>query len=78
MSTIRPQVDTKKCTHPTECRACLERCPGGVFLVYPSTARRPGREAADWRVAPVFTGRCTGCLACVDSCPTNAITLPGV
>ncbi|MDQ7791691.1 MAG: hypothetical protein RDV00_06190 [Clostridia bacterium] len=40
-------------------RSGLERCPGAVFLVYPTTVRKPGREAAGWQVAPVFTGRCT-------------------
>ena len=70
---IAIRIDQQKCIQPTECRACLERCPGCVFLVYPEGVRKPGKAATGWRIAPAFIGRCTGCMICVKACPGGAV-----
>lgn len=70
------QIDYKKCKNPLKCRRCLQVCPSVVFQVFPIKVEKfkeTGPE--DFRVAPLYTPECTGCMECVQVCPKNAIAV---
>ena len=65
--TFRPAVDASKCLETAKgvhCSACAKVCPEGINLHELGT---PNSAALS---------ECTKCRACVDVCPTNALTLP--
>lgn len=64
--TWRPVIDDKKCMETSKgaaCSRCAEVCDADINLRHPDFGER---TLAD----------CTRCRACVDACPTNAITMP--
>jgi len=58
-----PRVLTRRCGH---CGSCVKVCPVGCV------------SRADEQSAPVFGDTCTGCWACYNRCPDNAIIGWGV
>ena len=63
----RVKVDWKKCTGDA---VCIEICPVAVFELkdlkdYPDSQKS----------VPVRESDCIACMACVESCPTQAITV---
>ena len=64
--TLRPTVDESKCLETTKgvtCSACARICPEEINL------HELGKGS-------VSLAECTKCHACVDVCPTHAITMP--
>lgn len=64
--TFVPTIDDKKCLETSrgvECGACGRACEEGI------DPRHPQLSVAAW-------SECTKCRACVDACPTHAITMP--
>lgn len=64
--TFKPVIDDNKCIETSKagvCGACAKACPEGI------DPRHPERSQAAW-------SECTKCRACVDACPTHAITMP--
>ena len=64
--TWRPVIDDKKCletSKDTACSRCAEVCDADINLRHPDFGER---TLAD----------CTRCRACVDVCPTHAVSLP--
>ena len=64
--TFVPAIDDAKCLETakgTACGACGRACDEGI------DPRPPQLSEAAW-------SECTKCRACVDACPTNAITMP--
>ncbi len=74
-SAMKITVDPQACNNARECRQCLDRCPEKVFGTYPRVRRARGVAAGDWTVTPVFASQCTGCLECLNFCPSHAISL---
>lgn len=63
--TFVPTVDNKKCRETcqgTSCEVCATVCPQGINVRHPE--------------AGASFSECTKCRACVEACPTNAITMP--
>ena len=63
--TLQPQVDAAKCLQTAKgvaCHKCATVCPEGIDL------HDPDGSAA--------ISECTRCFACVEACPTQAITIP--
>ena len=63
--TFRPQVDESKCLESTKgvhCSRCAEVCPEGIDLHHLQEG--------------VGLNECTKCGACLDVCPTQAISIP--
>lgn len=64
--TFVPTIDDAKCPETAKggaCGACGRACEEGI------DPRHPQLSQAAWN-------ECTKCRACVDACPTNAITMP--
>lgn len=64
--TFVPTIDDAKCLETTKnatCGACGRACEEGI------DPRHPQLSEAAW-------SECTKCRACVDACPTSAITMP--
>lgn len=64
--TFVPTIDDKKCLETskgTKCGACGRACEEGI------DPRHPQLSEAAW-------GECTKCRACVEACPSKAITMP--
>lgn len=72
---MKIHIDRDLCTHPRDCRLCLDRCPEKVFGIYPRNRRAPGVRAANWAITPVFASQCTRCEECLAFCPAHAIRL---
>ena len=72
---IKIEVDPAKCSSPRECRKCLEACPQRLFRTRPKAPRKPGKPATGWSIAVVLPILCTGCMACEQVCPQNAIKI---
>ena len=70
------QIDwsSDKCTNPFECEKCLRVCPEAVFALY-APDRQEGVAPDKYVIAPALQYFCTGCGACTDVCPKDAITL---
>ena len=58
---VKITVDTNKCNGDG---ICVDVCPSGVFELN-----------ADGKSVPVNPDECIECMACVDQCPENAITV---
>jgi ferredoxin len=68
-------VDDEKCNDPLSCRRCLLICPSRVLGLGTSVGPQKYREI-DPRFFVVRGVRfqfCSGCLKCVEVCPTDAI-----
>lgn len=63
--TFVPTIDDAKCresTQHTSCEVCAAVCPQGINVRHPE--------------AGMSFSECTKCRACVEACPTHAITMP--
>ncbi|MBR3257668.1 MAG: 4Fe-4S binding protein, partial [Eggerthellaceae bacterium] len=62
--TVRPTVDVEKCleTKGVACSSCAHVCPEGINLHDPESVKANMNE-------------CTRCHACVDVCPTGALSI---
>ena len=63
--TFVPAIDNAKCRESAEgtsCEVCAAVCPQGINVRHPE--------------AGMSFSECTKCRACVDACPTKAITMP--
>lgn len=80
-STMKIKIDHAKCPQPDECGKCLNICPTGVFFLRPQGkfSWKPEFQKSitsiSYKLEPRFKGLCNLCMACVDVCPTNAITI---
>ena len=64
--TFKPVADPEKCLETAKgvsCGACARVCPEGINLHHPELSEAEINE-------------CTRCRACVDACPTGALSLP--
>ena len=64
--TFKPVADPAKCLETAKgvsCGACARVCPEGINLHHPEFSEAEINE-------------CTRCRACVDACPTGALSLP--
>jgi ferredoxin len=70
-------VDDDKCDDPLSCRRCLLVCPSRVLGLGTSVGPEKYREIDPHHfvVRGVRFQFCTGCLKCVDVCPTDAIQI---
>ena len=59
---IEVGVYSTKCISQEKCGGCLDVCPEKGALIF-----------KDGKVALVDRSKCTGCLACVDDCPSEAL-----
>jgi ferredoxin len=76
---VLPQilVDDDKCGDPLSCRRCLLVCPSRVLGLGTSVGPEKYKEIDPHHfvVRGVRFQFCTGCLKCVDVCPTDAIQI---
>lgn len=78
VGTVIPDIviDYKKCKNPLRCRRCLEVCPSVVLQVFPvKVAKFKETDPEDFRITPLYTPECTGCMECLRACPKNAISV---
>jgi ferredoxin len=70
-------VDDEKCGDPLSCRRCLLVCPSRVLGLGTSVGPEKYREIDPHHfvVRGVRFQFCTGCLKCVEVCPTDAIQI---
>jgi ferredoxin len=70
-------VDDEKCDDPLSCRRCLLVCPSRVLGLGTSVGPEKYREIDPHHfvVRGVRFQFCTGCLKCVEVCPTDAIQI---
>lgn len=70
-------VDDERCHDPLSCRRCLLICPSRVLGLGTSVGPQKYREIDPqfFVVRGVRFQFCTGCLKCVDVCPTDAIQI---
>ena len=61
-------VFSQRCIGVDKCGLCLEACP---------VARQAAFQITDNLVTAIDRTICTGCLACADACPANALTVWG-
>jgi NAD-dependent dihydropyrimidine dehydrogenase PreA subunit len=66
-SVPRVKVDWSKCNGDG---VCVEVCPVNVFEL-----KKLPEYSDEQRSVPVREGDCIACMACVASCPTQAITV---
>lgn len=70
-------VDDEKCENPLSCRRCLLICPFHVLGLGTSVGPQKYKEIDPhcFVVRGVRFQFCTGCLRCVEVCPTDAIEI---
>ncbi len=70
-------VDDEKCRDPLSCRRCLLICPSRVLGLGTSVGPEKYKEIDPhcFVVRGVRFQFCTGCLKCVEVCPTDAIEI---
>ncbi len=75
---IKITVDRTKCRFslfdPSGCKRCMEICPVVLFGCVPKE-RKAGSAPTVYALTIVWEELCNGCGACVQVCPTRAITL---
>lgn len=64
-----------RCVGSEKCGACLSRCPQGALSLAEEEKEILGENMI--RRIQVDRGKCTNCLACVKSCPANALMSSG-
>ncbi len=73
--------DGEKCKTPLVCKICITKCQPQVFRTgfYTHGYERGKEYALDtpghYTIDPEWIDRCTGCMACVDACPENALNI---
>lgn len=81
MTPVNPviTIDRDRCATPFDCKRCLRICPPAIFAVYAAKNVRgvetDKTEAGTYVLAAVYRDKCTGCMKCVDVCPTHALTV---
>ena len=70
-------LDDDKCRDPLSCRRCLLVCPTSVLGLGTSVGPEKYKEIdpRHFIVRGVRDQFCTGCLKCVEVCPTDAIRI---
>ncbi len=70
-------VDDEKCDDPFSCRRCLLICPSSALGLGTSVGPEKYKEIDPHHfvVRGVRFQFCTGCLKCVEVCPTDAIEI---
>ncbi len=70
------RLDQDKCLSPMKCGKCLRACPSVVLVSIPKYNQK-FRECADEDFTVIVHNRpaCTGCMKCVEVCPTNVIRI---
>jgi NADH-quinone oxidoreductase subunit I len=70
-------VDDEKCHDPLSCRRCLLVCPTRVLGLGTSVGPEKFKQIdpGHFIVRGVRYQFCTGCLKCVEVCPTDAIQI---
>lgn len=82
---VEISIDKAKCNFsmydPKGCKECLLLCPMCVFASRPDRKRDftiPLEQRVDptiWELLTTWSDFCTGCAACVRSCPKGAINI---
>jgi ferredoxin len=70
-------VDDEKCGDPLSCRLCLLACPSRVLGLGTNVGPEKYKEIDPHHfvVRGVRYQLCSGCLKCVEVCPTGAIQI---
>lgn len=78
-------IDRSKCRYsmydPQGCKKCLEVCGSAVIATMPLHKRDfsiPPEKRIDpllWQLVTPWEDFCTGCRACIEACPCNAISI---
>jgi len=75
----RIDIDHEKCTVPFLCKKCILACSQLVFRVLSAKTERgretDPREPGSYRLSAGSRFKCSGCNACIDICPVDAITI---
>ncbi len=75
---IKIIIEKTKCRFslfdPLGCKKCIEICPVVVFGSVPKD-RKPGGAPTIYELTLPWEDQCNECGACVQVCPTKAITL---
>lgn len=75
----RITIDRERCATPFDCKRCLRVCPPAVFAVFAIKNVRgvetDKKEPGAYGLAAVYRDKCTGCVKCVEVCPTGAISV---
>ena len=82
---VEINIDKEKCRFsmydPKGCKRCLQVCGSAVIATIPSSKRDfsiPREQRIDptvWHLLTPWEDYCTGCRACIEACPYDAITI---
>ncbi len=72
--------DETKCQTPMACKICFQGCPTAVFLCWmkppwPRGVEFDINEPGKYFVYAEWVDRCSGCMWCIERCPTDALKI---